>query len=205
MMREDRKYLAVLGGILAAMSAALLTTIYPHWPQDTITTYRSHRTANVQQVRETKDLTRIWMNDGTVWESEDYDARMLLSGDEISYQHVAPINAPQPPEQACYLIDRSRPGVAAFLAFRVVGDAAEESCPAGVQEPYPDSSQQRAEPPPGWSNGETPIQGRQLSKEEIEYYRKRNECEFRFMDKGIYDVDGKPIGEVCKESPDRKP
>ena len=52
---------------------------------------------------------------------------------------------------------------------------------------------------------QTPVEGRQLTAEEIEYYRKRNECEFRFMDKGIYQVKGEAVGAACKENPNLRP
>jgi hypothetical protein len=46
---------------------------------------------------------------------------------------------------------------------------------------------------------------RQLTSDELEYFRKRNECEERFHNKKIYEVDGMSIGAACKQSPDRKP
>jgi len=44
---------------------------------------------------------------------------------------------------------------------------------------------------------------RQLTDSELENLRKRNECEQRFYDKKIYEVDGMSIGRACKQNPDR--
>lgn len=46
---------------------------------------------------------------------------------------------------------------------------------------------------------------RHLSPEDLEYFRKRNECENRFYDKKIFEVDGMSIGRACKQNPDRRP
>jgi hypothetical protein len=50
-----------------------------------------------------------------------------------------------------------------------------------------------------------PAVERQLSPDEVEYFRKRNECEQRFYDSKVYEVDGMSIGAVCKQNPERKP
>jgi hypothetical protein len=50
-----------------------------------------------------------------------------------------------------------------------------------------------------------PAEERQLTPDEIEYFRKRNECEDRFYGRKIYEVDGMSIGAACKQNPDRKP
>jgi hypothetical protein len=47
--------------------------------------------------------------------------------------------------------------------------------------------------------------GRQLTDSEIENLRERNECEQRFYDKKIYEVNGMSIGEACKQYPARLP
>jgi len=44
---------------------------------------------------------------------------------------------------------------------------------------------------------------RQLTDSELENLRKRNECEQRFYDKKIYEVDGMSIGPACKQNSDR--
>lgn len=46
---------------------------------------------------------------------------------------------------------------------------------------------------------------RQLTESELENLRKRNECEQRFYDRKIYEVDGMSIGPACKQDPDRRP
>jgi hypothetical protein len=46
---------------------------------------------------------------------------------------------------------------------------------------------------------------RQLTDSELENLRKRNECEQRFYDKKIYEVDGMSIGPACKKNPNRFP
>jgi hypothetical protein len=46
---------------------------------------------------------------------------------------------------------------------------------------------------------------RELTDSEMETLRKRNECEQRFYDKKIYEVDGMSIGPACEENPDRLP
>jgi len=46
---------------------------------------------------------------------------------------------------------------------------------------------------------------RQLTDAELENLRKRNECQQRFYDKKIYEVDGMSIGLACKQNPDRRP
>jgi hypothetical protein len=55
------------------------------------------------------------------------------------------------------------------------------------------------------SDSPPPTVERHLSPDEIEYFRKRNECENRFYDKKIYEVDGMSIGPACKQNPDRRP
>jgi hypothetical protein len=46
---------------------------------------------------------------------------------------------------------------------------------------------------------------RELGKDDMEYLRKRNECEQRFYDKKLYQVNGASIGAACKQNPDLKP
>ena len=46
---------------------------------------------------------------------------------------------------------------------------------------------------------------RQLTKDEVESLRKRNECEQRFYDNKIYEVDGMSIVAACKQNPERRP
>lgn len=50
-----------------------------------------------------------------------------------------------------------------------------------------------------------PAEERQLTDSELENLRKRNECEQRFYDKKIYEVDGMSIGAACKQNPNRLP
>jgi hypothetical protein len=45
----------------------------------------------------------------------------------------------------------------------------------------------------------------ELSKDDVRYYRSRNECEQRFYDKKMYQVNGLSIGAACKQNPDLKP
>jgi hypothetical protein len=56
-------------------------------------------------------------------------------------------------------------------------------------------------PPPKLT---TPLK-RELGKDDMEYLRKRNECEQRFYDTKIYSANGMSIGEACKQNPDVKP
>jgi hypothetical protein len=46
---------------------------------------------------------------------------------------------------------------------------------------------------------------RELTPGEIDDLRKRNECENRFTDKKVYEVDGMSLGAACKQNPDRRP
>lgn len=46
---------------------------------------------------------------------------------------------------------------------------------------------------------------RQLTKDEVESLRKRNECEQRFYDKKIYEIDGMSVMAACKQNPERRP
>jgi hypothetical protein len=46
---------------------------------------------------------------------------------------------------------------------------------------------------------------RGLSEDDVQYYRKRNECEQRFYDKKMYQANGLSIGAACKQNPDLKP
>src|SRR5215472_9455421 len=46
---------------------------------------------------------------------------------------------------------------------------------------------------------------RELTPDEIENSRKRNECEQRFYSRKIYELDGMSIMRACKQNPDRKP
>jgi hypothetical protein len=45
----------------------------------------------------------------------------------------------------------------------------------------------------------------ELSKDDVSYFRRRNECEQRFYDKKMYQVNGVSIGEACKQNPELKP
>jgi hypothetical protein len=58
----------------------------------------------------------------------------------------------------------------------------------------PDRAQAQAQP-----------EQRQLSRDEIDSLRKRNECENRFTDRKIYEVGGISVGAACKQNPDRMP
>lgn len=51
----------------------------------------------------------------------------------------------------------------------------------------------------------TPVAGRELSSDEVEQLRKRNECESRFTGRGIYLVDGVGVIEACKQNPNLVP
>lgn len=62
----------------------------------------------------------------------------------------------------------------------------------------PSTSTPSTSPPP-------PAEGRQLTGSEIDNLRKRNECEQRFHDKKIYEVDGMSIYTTCKQNPLRMP
>jgi hypothetical protein len=55
------------------------------------------------------------------------------------------------------------------------------------------------------ANGGSPVQPRELTSDEVENLRKRNECEQRFYSKKIYEVNGVSIGPACKQNPDRRP
>ena len=46
---------------------------------------------------------------------------------------------------------------------------------------------------------------RQLTHDEVESLRKRNECEQRFYDNKIYEVDGMSVMAACKQNPERRP
>lgn len=46
---------------------------------------------------------------------------------------------------------------------------------------------------------------RQLTHDEVEAFRKRNECEQRFDDKKIYEIDGMSVMAACKQNPERRP
>jgi hypothetical protein len=50
-----------------------------------------------------------------------------------------------------------------------------------------------------------PADEHELSKDDLENLRKRNECEQQFYDKKMYQVNGKSIGEACKQNPDLRP
>ncbi len=50
-----------------------------------------------------------------------------------------------------------------------------------------------------------PPSQRELTPAEIDGLRKRNECENRFTDKKVYEVDGMSVGAACKQDPDRRP
>lgn len=45
----------------------------------------------------------------------------------------------------------------------------------------------------------------ELTPEEMEILRRRNECEKRFSDKNVLEVDGQTIVRVCQLNPDRQP
>ena len=46
---------------------------------------------------------------------------------------------------------------------------------------------------------------RQLTHDEVENFRKRNECEQRFYDNKIYEIDGISVMAACKQNPQRRP
>ena len=54
--------------------------------------------------------------------------------------------------------------------------------------------------PDAWVPGE-----RQLTKDEVESLRKRNDCEQGFYDNKIYEVDGRSVMAACKQNPERRP
>lgn len=225
-MTNEKKPKVDVGSItfvcLLVFVGALVYMGHPEWFQGK---------ATVQQVREAKGSTRIWMNDGTVWETSDDSAHLLATGDEIRYENALPLAPPPPPgfekvyppdgpippppgnnprkvgpdkfppapldmskpdadadrwrpkqnqprmmrdlsgkivpippgatigfpppsqaatseplerdlpgstprrdiyegSEECFFIDKSRPGLPKFMAFRVVGDPTRESCPA---------------------------------------------------------------------------
>jgi hypothetical protein len=60
------------------------------------------------------------------------------------------------------------------------------------------------EPQPAQAQPESAPQ-RELTSEEIENLRKRNQCENRFAEKGIYQVNGVTVGIACKQNPDLNP
>ena len=45
----------------------------------------------------------------------------------------------------------------------------------------------------------------QLTPDEVEAFRKRNECEQRFDDNKIYEIDGMSVMAACKQNPERRP
>ena len=65
-----------------------------------------------------------------------------------------------------------------------------------------DSPSTKPQPSP---EGEVKPAERQLTDAEIEGLRKRNQCEQRFYDKKISEVDGMSIGAACKQNPNRVP
>jgi hypothetical protein len=81
-----------------------------------------------------------------------------------------------------------------WLCRRTNGDAS-FSC---VKQPLQVEKQPEPVPPP-------PPLKRELGKDDVDYYRKRNECEQRFYDKRMYLVNGMSIGEACKQNPYLKP
>jgi len=130
----------LLVGIFAVVGISVMTNS-PGWFRGT---HWFEGTVTVQQVREMKGVTRIWMNDGTVWESVDPDALLLMNSDEIRYQHVtsseielrarstydaAAINPTYSYDEVCYLVEKSRPGLLPVIAMRIVADPKRESCP----------------------------------------------------------------------------
>ena len=50
-----------------------------------------------------------------------------------------------------------------------------------------------------------PTEERQLTHDEVEAFRKRNECEQRFDDNKIYEIGGMSVMAACKQNPERKP
>jgi len=44
-----------------------------------------------------------------------------------------------------------------------------------------------------------------LSRADIQYLQKRNECEQRFYDKEVYLANGTSVGKACKQNPELKP
>jgi hypothetical protein len=95
--------------------------------------------------------------------------------------------------------DEEKPeGVVHFWLFR--RNDAEPSFSCGVRENPSGESQT----PTSKDQTANPAE-RQLTDSELENLRKRNECEQRFYDKKIYEVDGMSIGPACKQNPDRLP
>lgn len=68
-----------------------------------------------------------------------------------------------------------------------------------VQTPTSETQTQPAQ------NQSEPAPERALPPAEIASLRKRNQCENRFTDKGIYEVNGVTVGVACKQNPDLKP
>jgi len=68
-----------------------------------------------------------------------------------------------------------------------------------VRKPTPEEPQPSAAPAP------VPSVQHELSKDDLDNLRKRNECEQRFYDKKLYQVNGMSIGEACKQNSDLKP
>lgn len=93
--------------------------------------------------------------------------------------------------------DEKPEGVVHLWLCRRIDAAASFSCGA-TENPSADS-----QTPSGNDQAATPE--RQLTEAELENLRKRNECQQRFYDKKIYEVDGMSIGPACKQNPDRRP
>jgi hypothetical protein len=84
-------------------------------------------TATVQQVRSSNSDTKLWMNDGTIWNADVSTASLVIVGDDVRYEHV---DGPQPGQsELCILIDKTRPGLN-FMASRMAGDPNQPSCPS---------------------------------------------------------------------------
>jgi hypothetical protein len=71
-----------------------------------------------------------------------------------------------------------------------------------VKQPTQPEKQPEPVPPP--TSLTSPLK-RELSEDDIQNLRKRNECEQRFYDKKMYQVNGVSIGEACKQNSELKP
>jgi hypothetical protein len=70
-----------------------------------------------------------------------------------------------------------------------------------VKQPMQAEKQPEPVPPPPITS---PLKS-ELSKDDVDYFRRRNECEQRFYNKKTYLVNGVSIGEACKQNPDVEP
>ena len=181
----------IFTGILLVL--VLVTT---HFGQDIYNSYKENQTATVQEVHDGAGGTfKLYMNDGTVWQAPREFS--VIAGDKIRYKYEGDISKTVSATiDFCTLINVTRGSEE--WAQRIESPTKDTSCPAN-------SSYEGQGQTPTNSVAEPPETQRTLSNEEIEYYRKRNQCEFRFMDKGIYEIDGKSVGAACKQNPERRP